>query len=121
MSKNSPITKDKRWFKDEGKSIQFDITDANDNPIDVSSYALRWVLEARSDPTDVLSKVFTGDDISVGDGEGTNDRVTVTIKVADTTALAANTYRHSLWRTDADNEQLLAEGNAVLQDSAKGD
>ena len=121
MSKNSPITIDKRWFKDERKSIQFDIVDANDNPIDVSSYALRWVLEARPGSTDVLSKVFPGDDISVGDGAGTNDRVTVTINAADTVGLAAETYHHALWRTDTDNEQLLAEGDAVLSDSARGD
>ena len=121
MSKNSPITLDNRWFKGEDKSLQFDIVDSSDASIDVSGYALRWVLEARSSPTDVLSKLFPGDDISVGDGAGTNDRVTVTIKAADTAALAANTYRYSLWRTDTDSEQLLAEGNAVLQDAAKGD
>ena len=121
MSKNSPITLDDRWFKAEKKSIQIDIVDADDNSVDVSGYALRWVLEAPPSATDVLSKVFPGDDISVGNGAGTNDRVTVTINAADTSGLAAETYHHALWRTDTDDEQLLAEGDAVLRDSARGD
>ncbi len=121
MSKNSPIERSDRWYKAEKKQLQYDIVDADDNPVDVSGYAMRWVLETLPSTTDVLSKVYPGADISVSNGDGTNDRVTVTIAAADTSGLPADTYRKALWRTDAGSEQLLAEGDAVLLDSALGD
>lgn len=125
MSKHSPITRDGttdgRWFKGEKKQLQIDIVDSNDTPVDVSSYAMRWVLEAPPSDTDILSKLYPGNDISVGNGDGTNDRVTVTINASDTSGLVADTYRYALWRTDAGDEQVLAEGAAVLRDSSVGD
>ena len=121
MCKNSPITRDKRWFKGSRALLEIDVVDADGNTVDVSGYAMRWVLEAPPSSTDVLSKVYPGDDISVGNGSGTNDRVTVTIAAADTSGLAADTYRYALWRTDSGSEQLLAEGDAVLLDSARED
>lgn len=123
MSKNAPIEQDDRWYTGEEKLIKFDIVDADDAPLDVSGFALRWVLE-RIVPgglrTDVLSKT-SGDGITVENGSGTNDRVVVAIGAADTESIDAEVYHHALWRTDSGNEALLAEGSAMLSESAVGD
>ena len=121
MSKNSPINVASRWFKGEKKTLHFDITDVNDAALDVSGFALKWVLEDPYSPTDVLEKTSGGSGITVIDGAGTKDRVVVVIDAADTSGLTAQSYKHALWRTDSGNEALLSEGIAELQDSAIDD
>ena len=122
MSKTSNIELADRWYRGEAKNLAFDIVDANDAALDVSSFALTWVLETGGgEATDTLKKTTGGSGITVVDGAGTKDRVVVAITAADTLTLAPQVYRHSLWRTDANNEQLLSEGSAMLQAAAEVD
>jgi len=121
MSKHSPIESDDRWFRGEQKALTFYVVDADDAPLDVSGFAMRWVLQRVGTATDALSKTTGDSEITVADGAGTNDAVTVVIEAADTADLTADVYHHALWRTDAGYEQLLAEGDAVLRAAAEGD
>lgn len=123
MSKSAPIDIEDRWYAGEAKNLHFDIVDADDAPLDVSTYALQWTLEAVTPGggavVDVLAKATGGAGITVTDGAATGDRVVVAVAAADTVALQPGVYRHALWRTDAGSEQLLSEGPAVLQDAAE--
>jgi len=119
MSKLFDIAQSDNWFAGEDKSLRFLIVDEDDAPLDVSSYALRWVLEGLSG-TDLLTKE-TGDGITVGDGNGTGDAVTVAIDAEDTADIYPGVYRHALRRTDDDNEQVLSYGDAHLRDAAAVD
>jgi len=124
MSKDAPITEADRWFRGEAKLFKFDIVDGAEAPLDVSGFAMRWVLEDLTPGgvgVDVLDKATGGSGITVENGVGTLDRVVVTINAADTLSLDAAVYRHALWRTDAGSEALLLDGAAMLQAASAKD
>lgn len=124
MSKTANIGQSDRWYREEAKQLLFDIVDEDEASIDVSGYALLWVLEELTPggvPVDILTKASGGSGITVEDGQETNDRVVVQIDQADTEGLEPAVYRHSLWRTDTPNRALLLEGTAMLQRAAEGD
>lgn len=117
MSKESHIKPSDDWFKAEKKTLKFLIVDDAGAAIDVSSYTMTWVIEHRG--ADILAK--SGAAITVADGDGTNDAVTVTIDAADTESLEARVYRHALRRTDSGSEQVLSYGEAHLLSAPAAD
>jgi hypothetical protein len=124
MSKDAPITQDNRWYKGEAKLLEFDIVDKNDAPLDVSGYAMAWTLEDLEPggaATDIIAKATGGLGITVENGQGTGDRVVITIDRADTIDLDPAIYMHSLERTDVASEALLLDGSAMLQAAAAAD
>lgn len=117
MSKTANITEDDRWFQGEDKTFTFDIVDADDVPLDVSSYELSYQLEELHD-SDVDLILKTNPEITVGAGAAAADRVSVPIAAADSASLDPRVYKHTLWRTDSGVQQVLAEGTALLQRGA---
>lgn len=120
MSKAALIEQDDRWYRGEAKTLTFEIVDGEDDPLDVSSFGLAYVLEELHDgATDVLSVVSPT--ITVGDGAGDGSKVTIPITAAATQELEPRVYRQSLLRTDGGQLQLLASGSAMLQRGAEWD
>lgn len=119
MSKTFNIAATDDWFRGEDKQIKIAIVDADDAPLDISGFTLRWTLETDAG-VDVIEKT-TGNGITVENGSGTNDRAVIAIDAADTESLDPATYRHALWRTDSPAAQVLSEGSAVLKQAAEAD
>lgn len=120
MSKAALIEQDDRWYRGEAKELTFEIVDAAEVPLNVSSFGLAWVLEQlHNGETDVLSIVSPT--ITVGNGDGIGSKVTVPITAAATQALEPRVYKQSLLRTDGGQPQLLASGSAMLQQGAEWD
>lgn len=117
MSKESNITASDRLIPGEDKVLEFLIVDAAGAPLDVSTFTLEWVLEKAE--TDILTK--SGAAITVANGDGTNDAVSVAIDSADTAGLEPRTYQHALWRTDTGARQLLSSGDAEFIAAATSD
>lgn len=117
MSKESHIDISDNWYKGEAKTFRFLVVDSAEAALDVSSYTMVWLVEEHG--TDILKK--SGAAITVADGNGTNDAVSVAIDAADTVNLAAKVYRHALRRTDSSAEQVLSYGDAHLQSAPISD
>lgn len=111
MSKESHVAINDNWFVGEEKQLRFLIVDAAEAPLDVSGYTLEFVLGQEG--TTLFTK--SGGDITVDNGSGTSDRVTVSVDRDDTVDLPAGVYRHALRRTDGDAEQVLSYGDAYLR------
>ena len=110
MSKESHLSLSDNFFIGEEKLLKFLIVDAADAALDVSSYTFKWVLGQEGT---IIKTIDSG--ITTEDGNGTNDRVVVPIDRDDTVNLPEGVYRHTLWRTDADSEQVLTYGDVYLR------
>ncbi len=117
MSTYAPITAAKGWFIGEDKTMQFAVSDSNGDPQNMTGWALEWVIRRapESSSTLITTKTTGAGDITLSNGLGTNDYALVTIADADTVGLAPATYHYTLRRTDDGSEQVLAYGEAVLQ------
>ena len=116
MSKYQPITARDGWFKGEDKQHVFDITDAGGSPQTMTGWTLDWVLRRGHGAADVVLSVADSDvSVAIGNGDGTDDRATVSINDTGTDGLAAGEYVYALKRTDAGFEQILVYGPALLQ------
>lgn len=113
MSKESHIAKSDNFFIGEEKDLKFNIVDAADAPLDVSSYTFKWVMgvEGQTPLITILdAKITTEDDA------GTKDRVVVEVDRSVTVDLKpGNPYKHALRRTDAGSEQVLSFGDCYLR------
>ena len=86
--------------------------------LNMTGYALEWVVrDTPGGATAHISKTTGGGSIVVGDGLGTGDKATVTIADTDTDDLPPRSYFHTLKRTTADNETVLAHGPALLKEA----
>jgi hypothetical protein len=130
VSKFAPITKADRWFRGERKNIMYDIDNGATPalPVDVSTFGLRWRLQAgNGDDAQVYLEKTQGAGISVvnsGKPGGTNDRAVVALGPADyadvPSAGRGSSFYAVLWRTDGDNDVVLAEGPAFLGEAGTG-
>lgn len=111
MSIESHITLDDKWFVGEEKQLKFLIVDADGAALDVSGYTLEWVLGIEG----VAILTVEEANITISNGNGTNDAVTVSVDASDTDTLDAGLYQHSLRRIDDEAEQVLSYGEAHLQ------
>ena len=119
MSKRADFTASDGIFRGEDKSLAMYIVNESGDPQTMTGWALSWTLRrAASASATVLTKTTGAGSITIGNGDGTDDRAIVTILDTDTEALSAGTYEHALRRTDAGYEQVLAYGIFVLQDAA---
>lgn len=101
------------WHVGEARTLRYDVVDSAGSPQNMTGFALLWEL-ADQDGVVQVSKTSGGGGITIGNGDGTNDRATVTVAQADTEALTPGTYTHRLRRTDAGSELVLAYGYAEL-------
>jgi hypothetical protein len=121
MAVRSDITADDAWFIGEDKTLSYEVLDENSVPVDVSGYALLWVL--RNPPKQAnraLLIVKTTDSGITITGvynsvrASNTQRVVVTVDDTDTDALGGGTYECALKRTDDGSESVLSYGEVVL-------
>lgn len=93
-----------------GEDIQLDFTM---NPVvDISGWTLSLNVEGNPESPKLITKAGTVTD-------GPNGEFSVTLTDADTGAVAVGRYRYDVWRTDAGNERVIADGELVMKDSAR--
>lgn len=118
MSKVFNITDGDNWFIGEDKNILIDVYDSAGATQAMTGWALTWELKAAARSTSALISLTTaGLTITIGDGDGSDNRATIIIDDTDTEALKPGTYYHQLRRTDSLSEQILSHGSAVLKES----
>ncbi len=128
MSVETNILASDHWYQGEDKVFTWAVVNASGVALDISTYALQWILTDGTATTDSvrLTKATGGTGITAVNVNGTNDGARVQIDDTDTIAaivapategvvqIAAGTYHYELWRTDAGSEGVLAYGTAVL-------
>lgn len=119
MSVEANIKASNNVFVGEDKNLQFTVTDADANPQTMTGWALEFVVRSQVGAgTALLTKTTGGGTIALSNGDGTDDRATVTLTDTDTLALGAGDYRYALRRTTDGNEQVLAYGTFVIRQAA---
>src|SRR3989304_5078912 len=122
MSKNVNITASDHYAKGEDKTLVFDVVDSAGAAQTMTGWALEFVLRrSAASATAVLTKTTGAAQITISNGDATDDRATVTITDDDTVDLVAGTYEYALRRTDSGNEQGRAFGTLeLLQGATRG-
>lgn len=122
MTTTQAITYDDKFFTGKDASFNFTVLDDDGDPVDISTYALRWILVrypvVEAAASWLVSKT-TVSGITITDGPA--GECTVTVDDDNTTTLQGSNsprYWHQLERTDAGLEDLLSCGPVVLRQSA---
>ncbi len=116
-SRRSDIPDSANWFVGEDRIFRFTVVDELGAAQDISTFALEWVLRLRPNSTNaVITKTTGGGGIAITDGP--NGVCEVTIDDTDTLSLAPEKYFHTLRRSDAGSEVVLAFGDAILKQAA---
>jgi hypothetical protein len=100
-------------FIGEDKLLTWSVTDDDGAAVDISGWAMRWILSgapAASATSPLLTKTTGGSGL-VGDAGGD---ATVTLADTDTDDLRVGMYHYNLWRTDDGFETVLAYGTLPL-------
>lgn len=114
MSRNSPVKSADNFFIGEDKVLQFEVVDESDQIVDITGWAMEFVLRDYPEaPTVVLTKT-TDDDIALSNP--TLGICRVTIPRADTLQLNAQSYSYTLRRTDAGYSAALAFGDFLVKE-----
>lgn len=116
MPVESAIKGSDEWFIGVDKTLRYYAYQSDGTtPQNMTGWALTWELYDKPGGTVQLSKT-TGDDVTIGDGNGTGDLASVAVADDDTEGMQAGTYYHVLRRTDAGSEDVLSYGPAALKD-----
>ena len=111
------ITLEERLFIGEDRTINIDVNEADGHtPQTMTGFALTWELKDSITGTVRVTKTV-GSGITIGNGDGTDDRAAIALADTDTEGLTAGTLFHHLRRTDAGSELVLAFGNVILTNS----
>lgn len=118
MAKIAHISQDRPIFIGHDNDILIDVVDEDtDLPLDMTGFTLEWVLRKDLNGTAEITK--TAPDITIEDGQGTNDRARIKLYpddfVVDTVMLAPGAYNHELRRIDLGNVVPYAYGYAHLE------
>ena len=118
MAEHAPITKEANWFIGEKKTFQYTVRNADGTAANLSTWDLEWTLRpAAESGTIYIHKTSQAGGINKSDPA--NGICIVTVDPDDYDLVAgAGTFDQALKRTDGDNDQTLAFGEAVLQASA---
>lgn len=107
-------------FADADLSVRVDVktTDGGASAQTMTGWALAFSIRRTSDNALVLSKT-TVSGITIGNGDGTDDRATIAIADTDTTDWPAGQgYKWGLWRTDAGSDIPLAYGPCTILEAS---
>jgi len=120
MAEYAPITEALEWFVGEKKTLEFTIKDENDQAADITTWELEWVLRPAPASGTVLISKSSLEVSELLKSDPINGVCRVLINPDDTLAIptGGSTYSHALKRSDGDNDQVLAFGEAVLQVAA---
>ncbi len=117
MSRDSPIEAIDKWFIGADQVFEFTVDDGTDppgaTPVNISAYALEWVLRQDRDSAAAIITKTTGSGIVITDGP--NGKCQVTVAAADTLAIKPGIYFHTLRRTGAGTAVPLSFGVAHLR------
>ena len=116
MSKDSPIKQSDNWFIGEDRTLRFSVADSAGLAQNISGWTLEWVLRERPWGTQALVTKTTSAGITITNAAGGVCEVAVADD--DTINLAPGAYFHTLRRTNAGAETVLAFGDAILQQPA---
>lgn len=95
--------------------IQVDVVDSAAAVQVMTGWALAAVVRS-TDGTLVVGKATGGSGITIGNGDGTGDRATITLTDTDLTGWPpGRAYEWALWRTDAGTDVPLAYGQCTLK------
>jgi hypothetical protein len=118
MAEYVPITKEANWFIGEKKTFQYTIRNADGSAANIATWDLEWTLRpAAGSGTIFIRKTSVSGGINKSDPA--NGVCIVSVSSTDYGEVTgAGTFDKALKRTDGDNDQTLAFGEAVLQASA---
>ena len=106
-------------FADADHTVRVDVTteDGGTTPQTMTGWALAFVIRDHAGNS-VVSKT-TSSGITIGNGDGTDDRATISIADTDTTYWeAGQKYRWALWRTNDGSDIPLAYGPCTILEAA---
>ena len=106
------ITSVDGFFIGEDKTLTIEVVQSDGSTAQtMTGWALIWELMTSPTGSVVLTKT-TSSGVTIGDGDGTDDRATVVITDEDTEALSAGParYYHRLRRSDDNTEYNLSFG-----------
>lgn len=114
MSVESPITVAMDWHRSEARVFRFTVRDEDNQVQSIDGWSLRWQLQnsALGSIVYITKTTEAGEGVTITDGAG--GKCEVAIEADDTEDLLPDVYYHTLWRTDASTEALLARGDANL-------
>lgn len=115
MPIEAAISADAEWFVGEAKVLRFTVT-VPEGTTDFEDWAARWQLRNRLDVV-LIEKTTALNEIVLSEVGDTDPVRTATVQISadDYELVAAGTYQHALWRTDAGSEAVLSYGPAVLR------
>lgn len=102
-------------YRASDHTVRVDVVtvDGGATPQTMTGWALGFVVRLGANL--VLSKATSGSGITIGNGNGTDDRATVAIADTDTAGwVAGRDYSWALWRTDDGSDTPLAYGPCRL-------
>lgn len=104
-----------RIFVGEDRSPHWDVKQSDDATAQtMTGWALTFEVLDKRGGTVQLTKTTGAGEITIGNGDGTDDRATVTLSDADTEALGDGKFYYQLRRTDAGNESQIAYGDLII-------
>ena len=124
MSRYAPISEADRWFEGENKQLQF-VVYQDDNPLspeqDITTWnKFIWTFERYEGGPQILRFTEDGGKITKETNltaPGYDSIVQINIDNSDTAGRGRVDGYHHLWRMDPGQEQLLAEGPAILREA----
>lgn len=117
MSTKSPVVITDNFFIGEDRVLRFTVVDADGVAVNITGWALEWVLRVVPASTAAsLTKTTGGGGITITSGAG--GICEVAIADADTINLGEDRYFYTLRRSDSGNEVVLAFGEFWLQQAA---
>jgi hypothetical protein len=118
MAEYAPITSEANWFIGEKKTFQYTIRNADGSPANIAAWDLEWTVRPAAESLTIFVHK-TSQLGGINKSDPANGVCIVTVSSTDYDAVpGAGTFDVGLKRTDGDNDQTLAFGEAVLQASA---
>ena len=114
MSVRTNISATDHYIIGEDKQVQFLVVASTGAAQTMTGWALEFIVRPDPDSTTSTISKTTASGIALSNGNGTNDRATVTITDDDTVNLRPGLYYYALRRTDSGSEQVLAFGTLEL-------
>lgn len=116
MSVEAPILTTHNLFIGEDRTLRFTVVDSAGAAVDITGYALEWVMRERPAAATATLTKTTDDDITLTDP--TNGLCEVAVADTDTLSLSPGQYFHTLRRKDDGSETVLSFGDVVLKQAA---
>ena len=107
-------------FTNADQTLRFDVVtvDGGASPQTMTGWALDFVIRKVNGQRDLVVSKTTSAGITIGNGNGTDDRATVAIADTDLIAVPGRDYEYALWRTTDGSDVPLAYGPCIVRRAA---